>query len=93
MINEIKTYWDVKNLSNIKDLNRAAKAFEEEFVHIYLKEVRKSMQKGIFNSSFSSKFYWDMFDMQLSKTISDSDRLGIKEYFSEAIKAYTKNSK
>ena len=90
---DIKTYWDINSLSQIKDVNRAAKAFETEFIHIFLKEVRKSMQKGVFSSSFTSKMYLDMFDMQMAKSISDSGKLGIKEYFLEAIKAYEKNSK
>ncbi|WP_281951173.1 rod-binding protein [Nitrosophilus kaiyonis] len=94
MINtDIKTYWDINSISNIKKLDEAAKAFETEFIHIFLKEVRKSMEKGMFNSSFTSKMYLDMFDMQMAKSISDSDKLGIKEYFLEAIKAYEKNMK
>jgi len=94
MINtDIKTYWDINNISNIKSLEEASKAFETEFIHIFLKEVRKGMEKGMLSSSFSSKMYLDMFDMQLAKSISDSDKLGIKEYFLEAIKAYEKNSK
>ena len=94
MINtDIKTYWDINSISNIKKLDDAAKAFETEFIHIFLKEVRKSMGKGMFSSSFTSKMYLDMFDMQMAKSISDSDKLGIKEYFLEAIKAYEKNMK
>lgn len=89
----IKTYWDIKNISKIKNLNAAAKQFEEEFVHMFLKEVRKAEEKSMFNSSFSSKMYLDMFDMQLAKNISDSDQLGLKEYFSQALKAYDKNIK
>ncbi len=90
---DIKTYWDIKNLSSIKSIDEAAKAFETEFVHIFLKEVRKELNKGMLSSSFSSKMYLDMFDMQMAKTIGDSDKLGIKEYFLEAIKTYEKNSK
>jgi len=94
MINtDIKTYWDINNISNIKSLEEASKAFETEFIHIFLKEVRKGMEKGMLSSSFSSKMYLDMFDMQLAKSISDSGKLGIKEYFLEAIKAYEKNSR
>ena len=94
MVNtDIKAYWDIKNLSTIKDIDKAAKAFGEEFIHMFLKEVRKSMQKDMFNSSYSSKMYLDMYDMQLAKSISDSDKMGIKEYFLEAAKAYEKNIK
>ena len=88
---DIKTYWDINSISQIKNINQAAEAFETEFIHIFLKEVRKSMQKGMFNSSYTSKIYLDMFDMQMAKTISESGKMGIKEYFLEAIKAYEKN--
>ena len=85
---DIKTYWDINSVSNIKKIDDAAKAFETEFIHIFLKEVRKGLGKGIFTSSFSSKMYLDMFDMQMAKNIGESGKLGIKEYFLEAIKAY-----
>ncbi|HIE35456.1 MAG TPA: flagellar biosynthesis protein FlgJ [Campylobacterales bacterium] len=91
--NDIKTYWDIKSISNIKNLEEAAQAFETEFIHIFLKEVRKELERSISNSSFSSKIYFDMFDMQMAKNISQSGQLGIKEYFIDAIKAYEKNSK
>jgi len=91
-IDNVKAYWDINSISNIKKIEDAAKAFETEFIHIFLKEVRKSIKTGMLGSSFSSKIYLDMFDMQMAKNISDSQKLGIKEYFLEAIKAYEKNS-
>ncbi len=90
---KIEAYWDIAQLSQIKTSSMAAKAFEEEFVHMFLKEVRKSMPSGILlGESFASRMYLDMVDMQLSQTISDSDALGIKEYIQEAIKTYEKQS-
>jgi len=89
---KIETYWDLASVSQIKTAQGAAKAFEEEFIHLFLKEVRKEFKSPLLGGSFQSKIYFDMFDMQLAKSISDSDSLGIKEYVEEAVKKYEKNS-
>jgi len=89
---KIDTYWDMAQLSQIKTGSSAAKAFEEEFVHLFLKEVRKEFENSpFFGGSFGNKLYFDMFDMQLAHTIAESDRLGIKEYIQEAIEQYERN--
>ncbi|SMC09280.1 rod-binding protein [Nitratiruptor tergarcus] len=91
---KVEAYWDIAKLSQIKSSQMATKAFEEEFVHMFLKEVRKTLPQGmLLGNSFSSKMYLDMVDMQLAKAISDSDALGIKEYIEAALKEYEKNSK
>ncbi len=91
---KIEAYWDLNQLSQIKSKSQALKAFEEEFVHMFLKESRKSIQSiNSTHSGFDSKMYWDMFDMQMAKAISDSDALGIKEYLAKALESYQKNSK
>ena len=90
---KIEAYWDIAKLSQMKTLDRASEAFEEEFVHIFLKEVRKSIPTApLMGESLASKLYLDMVDMQLAKAISQSDQLGIKEYIQNAIKEYEKNS-
>ena len=91
----VDTYWDFAQLSQIKTKQMAAKGFEEEFIHMFLKEVRKSLQRSssLLDNSFSAKMYWDMFDMQLAKTLSDSDQFGLKEYLAKAIETYESNSK
>ena len=91
---DIKTYWDIAQLSSIKTLNRASKAVEEEFIHLFLKEVRKTLPTApLMSSSFASKMYLDLVDMQLAKSISQSDQLGIKEYIQKAVKEYEKHSR
>ncbi len=91
---KIETYWDLNQLSQIKTKSQALKAFEEEFVHMFLKESRKSIQSiDSTHSGFDSKMYWDMFDMQMAKAISDSDALGVKEYMAKALESYQKSSK
>ena len=86
----VTTYWDFQDLSSIRSKAEAAKAFEEEFLHIFLKEVRKELQEdsSLFGNSFSAKMYWDMFDMQMAKAISDADQLRLGEYIQNALKLY-----
>ena len=92
---KVDTYWDFAQLTQIKTKQMAAKGFEEEFIHLFLKEVRKSLERSssLLDNSFSAKMYWDMFDMQLAKTLSDSDQFGLKEYLAKAIETYENNSK
>ncbi len=89
---KIETFWDINAISQIKTAKGAARAFEEEFIHLFLKEVRKGFKSPLLGGSFTSKIYFDMFDMQLAKSISDSDSLGIKEYIEKAVESYEKNS-
>ena len=92
---KVDAYWDFAQLSQIKTKQMAAKGFEEEFIHMFLKEVRKSLQRSapLLDNSFSAKMYWDLYDMQLAKTLSDSDQFGLKEYITKALETYEKNSK
>ncbi|BCD59914.1 MULTISPECIES: rod-binding protein [unclassified Nitratiruptor] len=91
---KIETYWDFAQLSQIKTKDLAAKGFEEEFIRQFLKEVRKSLERTspLLDNSFSAKMYWDMFDMQIAKVLSDSDQFGLKEYIAHAVETYKKNS-
>lgn len=86
--NNVKAYWDIQNLDTKKDIDSVAKEFEAMFIRMILKEFRKTIPEGIFNSSFSSKMYLDMFDMQIAEKISESDSIGLKEYIKEAISKY-----
>ena len=89
---KINPYWDIKDIKQIKKPEEVSKEFEAMFVRMILKEFRKSIPEGIFNTSFSSKMYWDMFDMQISEVVSSSDQLGLKAYIQEALKAYNRYS-
>ncbi len=89
---KINPYWDIKDIRQIKKPEEVSKEFETMFVRMLLKEFRKSIPEGLFNSSFSSKMYWDMFDMQISEVISSSDKLGIKSYIQQALKVYKRYS-
>ena len=88
----IKPYWEIKDLSQIKKPEEAAKEFEVMFVRMIMKEFRKTVNGGIFSNSFSYKMYMDMFDMQIAEAVASSDRLGIKQYILDAIKTYEKYS-
>ena len=86
-------YWDVQGLNTKKDLDEVAKEFEAMFVKMILKEFRKSLPEGgLFGNTFSAKMYWDMFDMQLSETIAETNSLGLQDYIKNAISIYQKHS-
>ncbi len=89
---KIKPYWEIKDLSQIKEPEEVAREFETMFVRILMKEFRKTLDGGIFSSSFSYKMYMDMFDMQIAEAIASSDKLGLKQYILDAIKTYEKYS-
>jgi len=90
MIDRIKPYWDVNNLSQMKTKEEVAEAFEAFFVRTMIKEMRKSVPEGIFGKSFSSKMYLDMMDMQISQIVASSDSLKLKEYILESLDKSTK---
>lgn len=85
MIDRVNPYWDIKNLSQIKTADEAAEAFEAFFVRVMMKEFRKGIPEGMFNTSFGSKMYMDMFDMQVSQLIASSDQLKLKEFILDSI--------
>jgi len=85
----INPYWDFKNIQQIKDVEEVSKEFEAMFVRMILKEFRKTIPNGLFNTSFSSKMYWDMFDMQMAEIIS-SGQIGLKAYIQKALESYSK---
>jgi flagellar protein FlgJ len=89
---KIEAFWDLNSISEIKNSSMAAKTFEEEFIHFFLKEVRKGLKDPLLGNSFASKIYYDMFDMQMAKAISDSGKIGIKEYIQNAVEKYKNNS-
>ncbi len=86
-----RAYWDITSLMEIKKPEDISREFEKIFIRIFLKEVRKSLPKGLFNISFPSKMYFDMLDMQLTNSIASSDQLGIGAFFQKAINSYKKN--
>jgi Rod binding domain-containing protein len=88
--NDMPVFWDIQRLSESKNIKEASMLFESEFLHMFLKEVRKSINP--LGNSLSSKFVMDMFDMQLSKMISEGEGIGISKYIQEAVKEYQKNS-
>ncbi len=89
---KITPYWDFKSLSQLKKPEDVAKEFETMFVRMLMKEFRKSIPEGLFNSSFSSKMYLDMFDMEISEAVASSDKLGLKSYILNALEAYNRYS-
>jgi flagellar protein FlgJ len=86
-------YWDIQGLNTKKDIDEVVKEFEAIFVKMILKEFRKSIPEGgLFGNTFAANIYWDMFDMQLSQTIAESNSLGLQEYIKNAISIYQQHS-
>ena len=83
-------YWDIQGLNAKKSIDDIATNFEAIFTRMIVKEFRKTIPEGLFNSSFASKMYWDMFDMQLSQHLAENDALGLKQYIKNAISTYQK---
>jgi len=90
---KVNAYWDISSLMEIRKTEDISAEFEKIFIRILLKEMRKSIPDGLFNTSYSSKMYLDMFDMQLTNSIASSDKLELKTFFQNAINSYIKNSK
>lgn len=59
------------------NLDAVAKQFESLFVHMVVKQMRKtSLGDGLFDSK-QSQFYRDMYDQQISSHMADSGGLGL----------------
>ena len=89
---KIRPYWDVKDISQLKEPEEIAKEFEAIFVRMIMKEFRKTLNNGLFSSSFQSKMYLDMFDMQIAEAVASSGQLGLKQYILDALQTYQKYS-
>jgi len=83
-----KAYWDFNTLEQEKKLKDVSKELEAYFFRIFLKEAEKTVPKGLFNESFASNFYFDMFFMELSEVIAHKDPLHFEEIFEKALKNY-----
>ena len=62
------------------ELRKAAQDFEAMFINLVLKEMRPDEEEdGLFGSSTAGNIYREMFDTELSKTMSGSGQLGLAE--------------
>ncbi len=82
-----RLYWDLNSLSQIRSSREAVKEFEAYLFHTFLKEAFKD-SSSLFGNSFQGKFFKDMFTMELSQEIADTDPLKLAGFFEEAIKRY-----
>lgn len=71
----------IENVSkDMKDeeLMDVCKEFESIFIHMMLKEMRKTIpDDGFIEKSTGTKIFEDMFDEEMAKRISDSEENGI----------------
>ncbi|MRJ01895.1 MAG: hypothetical protein GXO19_06595 [Epsilonproteobacteria bacterium] len=89
-IDGVGPYWDLNGLSQIKDSSGTARAFEEELLHLYLKEVEKEFEESpLFGGGMAGKIYADLFAMELSRTVASTDSIGIRQVVEEAIRRYS----
>jgi flagellar protein FlgJ len=87
-----KAYWDIVSIQRIKKTEEAVKEFEAYLFRIFLKEARRSIPEGLFGS-FSSKFYYDLFDMEVAEAVAQVDPLKFESLFEKAIASYSRLSK
>ncbi|MRI83750.1 MAG: flagellar biosynthesis protein FlgJ [Nitratiruptor sp.] len=86
-------YWDLHQLSRTTSAKGAARAFEAELVHLFLKEVRKELaQSPLFGATLANRLYFDLFDMELANQIAQSGQLQLGVRIEEAMKAYRQGS-
>ncbi|WP_050069682.1 rod-binding protein [Anaerosalibacter massiliensis] len=61
-----------------KELMDVCKEFEAVFIHMMLKEMRKTIpDNGLIEKSTATKIFEDMFDEEMAKKMSDSEEDGI----------------
>lgn len=82
-----EVYWDLNALSQIKSSKEAVKEFEAYLFHLFLKEALPE-SSALFGSSFQGRVYRDMFTMELSREIAESDPLNLTTFVEEAISRY-----
>jgi len=65
----------------------AAKQMEAMFVHMILKEIRKTMPDNVFGGGQAGDMYQDMLDSEMAKEIAASGNLGLADQLKELIPA------
>ena len=83
-----------EHLAAMKELREAAKEkkafkeFEQMFVHLLLKEMRKSVNdSSLTTKSHAEKMYEQMMDETLAAQIAESGQLGIGRQLQESVRA------
>lgn len=81
-------------LKQIRDLReadkeeKAFKDFEQMFVHLMLKEMRKTMNEGSFTEkSHATKMYEEMMDEALAAQMAESGQMGLGRQLRETMQA------
>ena len=69
-------------------LKEACRGFEEIFINMMLKEMRKAVPKsGLLPDSLQKDIYTSMFDQQIAREISTGKGIGISEMLYENLSA------
>lgn len=83
-----------KNLVDKKDkqgLEEAARDFEELFVGIVMKTMRKTIPKGSTEASFQRDIFEGMLDEAYAKEIAKSDGFGLAKMIVDSFSVYMKD--
>ncbi len=75
------------NNKKLKNMSReeALKEFESLFVFYMLKEMNKSgNNKGLFGKGFGNEYFSDMFNQEISRSLSKSGGIGIADFIEKA---------
>ena len=70
--------WGSQTPQSKTDIEEVASQFEGAFVSMLLKEMRSTLEGGLFGEE-SSDTYGAMFDMYLGQHLSDTNALGIRD--------------
>jgi len=77
---------DTGNKVDDAKLKEACQGFEEIFINMMLKEMRKGIPRsGLFPDSLQKDIYTGMFDQQIAREISTGKGIGIAEMLYERL--------
>ncbi|MBN2144289.1 MAG: rod-binding protein [Candidatus Aureabacteria bacterium] len=87
---------DLRNLEETPEgLKKVASAFESMFIHLLLKEMRKSLhtEDGIFPASTASEIWQDLLDEQTAGKMAEGGSVGISKMIVQSYeKSLAKNN-
>lgn len=77
----------VDKTQNDKKLRESTREFEAMYIFEVYKSMRKSIpESGLIEKSFSTKMYQEMIDMEMAKTTSSGEGMGIGKAMYEQLK-------
>ncbi len=82
------------NSQSDEELLEACRQFEAIFLNQLLKEMRKTVPKdGLIPQSYEQEIFTGMFDEEVAKNISKSNRMGMADMLFEQLRDHSKDDK